>query len=124
MRDFRRITEYRTAIGADGASYSMPSPVTADYMVVVVSNGDGWDHVSVSLRRRTPNWREMEFVKRLFFEDHETAMQLHVPATDHINCHQPTAAAVSTGRRKTASSWGTKPQCASAWYTDRYEKLK
>jgi hypothetical protein len=26
-------------------------------------------------------------MKRLFFREDETAMQLHVPATDHINCH-------------------------------------
>ena len=26
----------------------------------------GWEHVSVSTRKRTPNWREMCFVKDLF----------------------------------------------------------
>ena len=29
----------------------------------------------------------MEFVKRKFFEDNETAMQLHVAIADHINMH-------------------------------------
>jgi hypothetical protein len=29
----------------------------------------------------------MAFVKRLFFRDDETAMQLHVPASDHVNQH-------------------------------------
>ena len=29
----------------------------------------------------------MEQVKRLFFRDDETAMQLHVQPADHINCH-------------------------------------
>jgi len=46
-----------------------------------------WDHVSVSLAHRTPTWEEMEFVKRIFFKDTETAYQLHVPPTDHINIH-------------------------------------
>lgn len=46
-----------------------------------------WDHVSVSRSSRCPNWPEMEFVKRKFFEDHETAMQLHVPIDQHINAH-------------------------------------
>jgi len=46
-----------------------------------------WDHVSVSRANRCPNWPEMEHVKRLFFQDTETAMQLHVPAADHINNH-------------------------------------
>lgn len=54
---------------------------------VVASSGDGWDHVSVSLPNRCPNWREMDAVKRLFFRDDETAMQLHVPPSDHVNCH-------------------------------------
>jgi hypothetical protein len=29
----------------------------------------------------------MEHVKRLFFKDDETAMQLHVPPSDHLSLH-------------------------------------
>lgn len=54
---------------------------------VIASSGEGWDHVSVSLPDRCPTWAEMEQVKRLFFRDDETAMQLHVPPSDHVNCH-------------------------------------
>jgi len=54
---------------------------------VVASNGDGWDHVSVSTKDRCPTWDEMDYVKRCFFNDYETAMQLHVPASDHISYH-------------------------------------
>lgn len=54
---------------------------------VIASSGEGWDHVSVSLPDRCPSWAEMEHVKRLFFKDDETAMQLHVPPSEHINCH-------------------------------------
>ena len=46
-----------------------------------------WDHVSISTASRCPTWDEMEQIKRLFFEDSETAMQLHVPPADHINNH-------------------------------------
>jgi hypothetical protein len=60
-----------------------------------------WDHVSVSLPRRCPNWPEMEFVKRLFFRDDEAAMQLHPPLSDYVSCHpyclhiwRPTEAAI------------------------------
>ena len=56
-------------------------------LFVIASTGFGWDHVSVSTRTRCPTWGEMEYVKRMFFEDHETAMQLHVPPSDHVNCH-------------------------------------
>lgn len=54
---------------------------------VIASDGDGWDHVSVSHRNRCPTWDEMERVKRLFFRDHETVMQLHVPPVEHVNEH-------------------------------------
>jgi len=54
---------------------------------VIASAGEGWDHVSVSKEDSCPTWDEMEAVKRLFFKDDETAMQLHVPPADHINCH-------------------------------------
>jgi len=56
-------------------------------LTVIASCGLGWDHVSVSMRDRCPTWKEMELVKHLFFLPEETAMQLHVPRTDHINIH-------------------------------------
>ena len=47
-----------------------------------------WDHVSVSRTDRVPNWEEMEYVKRAFFRDDETAIEYHVPPSDHINRHE------------------------------------
>ena len=54
---------------------------------MIASVGLGWDHVSVSLPNRTPNWYEMDFVKRMFFEADEVAWQYHVPAHRHVNAH-------------------------------------
>lgn len=62
---------------------------------VIASSCNGWDHVSVSLETtatgdpipRTPTWEEMEIAAQWFFRPEETAMQLHVPASDHINDH-------------------------------------
>lgn len=68
-------------------AFRVPSPTDGATMVVIASSEGGWDHVSVSRRNRCPNWAEMEHVKRLFFREDETAMQLHVPPGDHINCH-------------------------------------
>lgn len=73
------------APGPDGNKY-LRVTFSAD-LRVIASSGEGWDHVSVSLPGRCPNWPEMEYVKRLFFKDSEAAMQLHVPPDDHINCH-------------------------------------
>lgn len=67
--------------------FHVNSPIDGAPMRIIASTGEGWDHVSVSRRNRTPNWPEMEHVKRLFFKENETAMELHVPPTDHVNCH-------------------------------------
>lgn len=68
-------------------AFVVPSPIDKAPMRVIASVGEGWDHVSVSRSNRVPNWKEMEHVKRLFFQDQESAMQLHVPPAEHINCH-------------------------------------
>lgn len=54
---------------------------------VVASQGGGWDHVSVSLPNRCPNWEEMVRVKRAFFEDGEWALEFHPPVTLNISVH-------------------------------------
>lgn len=46
---------------------------------VIVSDGEGWDHVSVSCMGRTPTWQEMHWVKTQFFRDDEAVFQLHPP---------------------------------------------
>lgn len=86
--------EVRAFFGpADEACFGMfhlPSPVQSRWKLKVIASNDtvlGWDHVSVSLPNSCPTWVEMEHVKREFFEDHEAAMQLHVPVADHVNCH-------------------------------------
>ena len=67
--------------------FSVPSPTDKASLMVVASAEGGWDHISVSRKNRCPNWPEMEHAKRLFFEDNETAMQLHVPAAEHLSFH-------------------------------------
>lgn len=57
-------------------------------LFIMAAFGEGWDHVSVSLKHRCPNWHEMEYIKRMFFKEDEVAFQLHVPAKDHINIHE------------------------------------
>lgn len=54
---------------------------------IIFSNGENWEHVSVSLPERCPSWDEMEEVKRRFWQDTDTVMQLHVPVSEHINCY-------------------------------------
>lgn len=68
-------------------AFTVPSPVDGAAMNIMASSDYGWEHVSVSRRNRCPNWTEMSRVKEMFFRDDETVMQLHVPASDHVNDH-------------------------------------
>jgi hypothetical protein len=60
-------------------------------MLTVMCSGPeliyGWEHVSVSLPHRTPVWREMCFIKDLFWDESECAMQLHPPRVEYVNHH-------------------------------------
>lgn len=67
--------------------FEIPSCKDKKTLAVIASSGEGWDHVSVSLKNRTPNYQEMQQVALLFFKPDETWMQLHVPVNDHINRH-------------------------------------
>lgn len=95
MRDLATLDAYRLDASkiygwqGDGTcgAFRLPSPIDGKPLTVVASSGDGWDHVSVSRDSRPPSWREMCFIKHVFFDDWETAMQLHVPTAEHINCH-------------------------------------
>lgn len=49
---------------------------------------EAWEHVSVSLNNRCPTWREMKFVKDLFWEQDELVLQFHPPKSDYVNVHE------------------------------------
>jgi len=93
MRDLRLLDAHRVQINGLSAgddregAFQIPSPIDRGTLRIIASADLGWDHVSVSRQNRPPNWTEMSFVKRLFFKEGETAMQLHVPVEDHVNCH-------------------------------------
>lgn len=74
-------------IGEDGGAFLVRSPTDNMALRVIASYGNSWDHASVSRSDRIPDWDEMSRVHRLFFQDNETAVQFHVPPSDHINCH-------------------------------------
>lgn len=83
--------DFTSVYGSPGdegnGAFQVKSKIDGTTLFVIASNGGGWDHVSVSHRKRVPNWYEMEQIKALFFYDDETCMQLHVPTSDHINNH-------------------------------------
>src|SRR5580765_4301097 len=87
-----RLDPFRQPNPGDGRVYRDNNgwfliPYRGVTLKVIASDGEGWDHVSVSLKHRTPTWDELEFIRALFFRDDETVMQLHVPREDHVNVH-------------------------------------
>ena len=73
--------------GEDGGLWRLRSPTDGTVLTVIASFGGGWDHVSVSHVRRIPNWIEMSFVKRTFFDASEVVMQLHPAEAEYVNNH-------------------------------------
>lgn len=47
-----------------------------------------WEHVSVALPNRNPNWDEMCFVKDLFWDESDECIQFHPRKSDYVNFHK------------------------------------
>jgi len=79
-------------IGSDGLSgnngaFLIPTRPGQPPLRVIASDGDGWEHVSVSLPNRCPTWDEMCKVKELFWDDEDCVVQFHPPKRDYVNLH-------------------------------------
>lgn len=72
--------------GQDFGAFLITGPNNMD-LRIIASSGMGWEHVSVSLTGRTPNWKEMCFVKNLFWEEDELVVQYHPTKENYINHH-------------------------------------
>lgn len=72
-------------------AFRIPGPCGRELLVVSSSGlGEhihGWEHVSVSAGKHCPNWREMCFIKDLFWAEDEVVMQLHPAKADWISNH-------------------------------------
>jgi hypothetical protein len=61
--------------------------------MVVASNGEGWEHVSVRMidrstgKDRTPTWSEMCKIKDIFWGDEDCVIQFHPPKSEYVNNH-------------------------------------
>ena len=65
---------------------------------VMISDGMGWEHVSVTLVCKKPGvagkvvercctWEEMCFIKSVFWHEDECVVQFHPPSSEHISNH-------------------------------------
>lgn len=59
--------------------------MSGTFIAAIWASDMGWDHVSVSCRKRTPKYQEMKTMKRFFLEPDEWAMELHPPVDDYIS---------------------------------------
>lgn len=73
---------------ADGNNGAFLIPYQSFILTVISGVGEGWEHVSVSLPNRTPNWYEMCFIKDLFWDKEETVVQFHPPESQYVNNHE------------------------------------
>ena len=80
---------------ADGnnGTFDLESPEPGWRLVLIASDGMGWEHVSAHAYRRsgtqqrTPNWREMSYVKDLCWDGEDVVMQLHPKKSEYVNNH-------------------------------------
>lgn len=96
MRIDPSVEEYRLREGRYSSrpfepfgAFELPGPCGDRLTVIASDSGDpiaeGWEHVSVSTRRRIPNWIEMSFVKDRFWTAEDCVVQFHPPKPDYIN---------------------------------------
>jgi hypothetical protein len=96
MKDLTELETYRVKTPevlerygsyGDGTSgvFNIPYPASTIILKTIASSDGGWDHVSVSLPFRTPDWYEMRHIHRTFFKPNEIAWEYHVPPVNHIN---------------------------------------
>lgn len=81
-----RLPEFSDASYGNNGMFLVPFE-TFEFQVIA-SDGEGWEHVSVSLRNRTPNWREMCFIKDLFWDEEDCVVQFHPPKSAYVNNHE------------------------------------
>lgn len=76
--------------GNNGA-FRIPGPNRQTF-IVVASDGEGWDHVSVHIQdaHRCPTWEEMCFIKDIFWQPDECVIQYHPAQSVYINVHHTT----------------------------------
>lgn len=54
---------------------------------VIASDGESWEHVSVSTYDRCPTWEEMCHVRNLFWDPDDVVIQIHPAQENYVNNH-------------------------------------
>lgn len=75
---------------ADGFNGMFRFTIDGKLIRTVVSDGEGWKHVSVSIEGETkpPTWSIMCKVKDLFWDDEDVVIQYHPKKSEYVNMHE------------------------------------
>ena len=111
----RITTGMQRSTHADGnnGAFIVSGPMTK--LLCIASDGEDWEHVSVSVSltpSRIPAWREMQYVKDVFWDKEDCVVQFHPPENEYVNYHpgvlhlwRPT-----TAEMPTPPSWMVGPK--------------
>lgn len=75
---------------ADGFNGFFCLIINGERIKVIASDGEGWEHVSVSKAdqpTKVPNWEIMCKVKEVFWGDDAWVCQFHPPKSEYVNNH-------------------------------------
>lgn len=81
------LNQYEPGVGGWGFLF-LPGeklPATVVFSLGSSKTADGWEHVSMSLKRRYPTWDEMCILKKIFFNDDECVVQFHPGKSEFVN---------------------------------------
>ena len=92
MRDLKetinnsKIWGYEIFMGENSAWIKLPDCGTCS--VIWNYNEEGWEHVSVSPKKRfrIPSWLDMCTLKEVFWKNDEEAYQIHPKGSHYVNC--------------------------------------
>jgi hypothetical protein len=61
--------------------FNFKSCIDKAELFVMAASSPEWEFVSIQRKNRTPNWMELEQVRKLIFEEHELVVQFHFGAS-------------------------------------------
>lgn len=82
-----RDPQYSTTADGNNGVFWFKSPLGRKFMIIV-SQGEGWEHVSVTQKsKKPPSWQDMCQIKALFWGPEDCVVQYHPPASEYVNNH-------------------------------------
>ena len=77
VKNLNYLNEFRTDLmGNYGDEHNgmFRLKIKGELYTVLASNGEGWEHVSISHRHKVPSWKTMCELKDMFFAEDEVVM--------------------------------------------------